>query len=132
MADEELSPSLEKFIVLTWLRLLHPNLPRLVKQRYGTELRCRTLASVKPEISQALDSLLNELHTSDESKILRSASQTEHRASFAFTRRRGPPKPRPLKVCPLCQQAGRPDFHSHFLSNCKFLPESDRLFMSRI
>ena len=130
--DEELSPSLENFIVLTWLRLLHPNLPRLLKQRYGTELRCRTLASVKPEISQALDSLLDELDTSDESKILRSASQTEHRASLAFTRRRGPPKPRPLKVCPLCQQAGRPDSHSHFLSNCKFLPESDRLFMSRI
>ena len=132
VTDEELSPSLENFIVLTWLRLLHPNLPRLVKQRYGTELRCRTLASMKPEISQALDSLLDELHTSDESKILRSASQTEHRASFAFTRRRGPPKPRPLKVCPLCQQAGRPNSHSHFLSNCKFLPESDRLFMSRI
>ena len=132
VADEELSPSLENFIVLTWLRLLHPNLPRLVKQRYGTELRCRSLASVKPEISQALDSLLDELHTSDQSKILRSASQTEHRASFAFTRRRGPPKPRPSKVCPLCQQARRPDSHSHFLSNCKFLPESDRLFMSRI
>lgn len=72
-ADEELSPSLENFIVLTWLRLLHPNLPRLVKQRYGTELRSRTLASVKPEISQALESLLDELHTSDESKVLRSA-----------------------------------------------------------
>ena len=39
VADEELSPSLENFIVLTWLRLLHPNLPRLIKQRYGTELR---------------------------------------------------------------------------------------------
>ena len=61
-ADEELSPS-----------LLHPSLPRLVKQRYGTELRSRTLASVKPEISQALDSLLNELHTSEEAKVMRTA-----------------------------------------------------------
>ena len=34
--DEELSPSLENFVLLTWLRLLHPSLPRLVKQRYGT------------------------------------------------------------------------------------------------
>ncbi|XP_068752665.1 uncharacterized protein [Montipora capricornis] len=130
-ADEELSPSLDKFIVLTWLRLLHPNLPRLVKQRYGTELRSRTLASVKPEISQALESLLDELHTSDESKVLRSAPPTDHR-SFVPARRRLLPKPRAVKSCPLCQQAGRPDFRSHFLSGCKFLPEPDRLFMSKI
>ena len=97
VADEELTPSLENFVVLTWLRLLDPSLPRLVKQRYGTELRCRTLASVKPEISQALDSLLDELHTSYESKILRSAPTSEHR-SFTPTRRRPPPKPRVVTV----------------------------------
>ena len=129
--DEELSPSLENFVVLTWLRLLHPNLPRFVKQRYGTELRSRTLASVKPEISQALESLLDELHTSDESKVLRSAPPTDHR-SFVSARRRLLPKPRAVKSCPLCQQADRPDFRSHFLSNCKFLPEPDRLFMSKV
>ena len=37
--DEELTPILENFIVLTWLKLIHPDLPELVKQRYGTELR---------------------------------------------------------------------------------------------
>ena len=36
-SDEELSPSLENFIVLKWLRLINPDLPALVKQRYGTE-----------------------------------------------------------------------------------------------
>ena len=50
--DEELSPSLENVIVMTWLHLIH-KLPRLVKQRYGPELRPRTLASIKS------DSLLN-------------------------------------------------------------------------
>ena len=69
--DEALTPSLEHFIVLTWLRLVHPGLPRLVKQRYGTELRSRTLASIKPEISQALSSLLDELQCSEEAKIMR-------------------------------------------------------------
>ena len=63
--DEELTPTLENFIILTWLRLIHLSLPRLVKQRYGTELRSRTLTSIKPEISQALNSLLEETHTSD-------------------------------------------------------------------
>ena len=47
--DEELTPTLENF--LTCLRLIHPSLPRLVKQRYGTALRSRTVASIKPEIS---------------------------------------------------------------------------------
>ena len=129
--NEELSPSLENFVVLTWLRLLHPSLPQFVKQRYGIELRSRTLASVKPEMSQALESLLDELHSSDESKVLRSASLTDRR-SFVSARRRLLPKPRAVKSCPLCQQAGRPDFRSHFLSSCKFLPEPDPLFMSKI
>ena len=39
--DEELTPTLENFIVLTWLKLIHPELPKLVKQRYGTEYRYR-------------------------------------------------------------------------------------------
>ena len=57
-SDEELTPTLENMVVLTWLKLLHSDLPALVKQRYGTELRSKTLASLKPEISQALDYLL--------------------------------------------------------------------------
>ena len=72
--DEDISPSLENINVLLWLKLIHKHLPRLVKQRYGTELRSRILASIKPEISQTLESLLNELHTSKEAKIMRSAS----------------------------------------------------------
>ena len=52
--EEELSPTLENFAVLTWLRLINPALLKLIKQRYGTELRSRTLASIKTEISQAL------------------------------------------------------------------------------
>ena len=42
--DEELTPTLENLIVLTWLKLLHYDLPRLVKQRHRTELRSQTLA----------------------------------------------------------------------------------------
>ena len=33
--DEELTPMGEILIVLTWLKLLHPDLPKIVKQRYG-------------------------------------------------------------------------------------------------
>jgi hypothetical protein len=42
--EEELSP-LEKFVILTCLRLINKDLPSLVKQRYGTELRSKTLTT---------------------------------------------------------------------------------------
>ena len=106
LEDEELTPSLENFVVLTWLRLIHPSLPQLVKQRYGTELRSRTLASIKPEISQALSSLLEEIHASDDAKILRAAVGDDFCRpgpgvrSDAKTRTR---QPRQDKVCPLVQ-----------------------------
>ena len=61
--DEDLSPTLENIATLHWLSLLHPGLPALVKQRYGPDLRNRSLASLKPEISQSLGSLLAELQT---------------------------------------------------------------------
>ncbi len=56
--EEELTLSLENFVFLTWLKLVHPELPKLVKQRYGTEPRSRTLASIMPEVSQVLNYFL--------------------------------------------------------------------------
>ena len=56
-ADEDLTPTLENTIVVLWLQLIHPGLPLLVMQKYGSELHNKSLASLKPEISQALTSL---------------------------------------------------------------------------
>ena len=132
--DEELSPSLENFLVFTWLRLIHEDLPRLVKQRYGTELRSRTLASIRPEISQALHSLLAELHAGEEPRVMRLSGPESHKSSFGSVshqyqnKSKNNPR-RDNKSCPLCKQAGRA--YSHYLSSCKFLPESDRKYISK-
>ena len=128
-------PSLENTIVLLWLKLIHKDLSRLVKQRYGTELRSRTLASIEPEISQALDSLLDELHTSEDVKIMHSASfqrpSQQGRKSGGFSQAVSRPRAsRSSPSCPLCKQAGRDQF-IHCLSSCPHLPESDHRFMSR-
>ena len=122
--DEEVTPSLENFIVLTWLRLVHSDLSRRVRQRYGTELRNRTLASIKPEISQALPSLLDEIRSCEEVKAMRSTASTpprQPRANYLNQRQSR------QKSCPLCKEAGRKD--THFLSKCTFLPEQDRKYM---
>ena len=125
-ADEELSPTLENMIVLNRLRLIHTDLPALVKQRYGTELRSKTLASLKPEISQALDSLLEVIESINEAKILRTAFQRpSQRDTTKVAKHKGM-----QKSCPLCKQAKRPHFQ-HFLSKCPFLPNEDRQYLSR-
>ena len=80
--------------MLTWLRLIHRYLPALVKQRYGTELRSRTLASIIPEIFQALDSLLEEIATTNDAKVLRTAFQ---RSSIS----KSDQTIRPKVLCPL-------------------------------
>ena len=127
VTEDEMSPTLENFVVLTWLRLIHPDLPNLVKQRYGTELRSRTLASIKPEISQALDSLLDEIRSSEDAKVMRTATSL-FRKSTSSSRQQTRFQQRE-RCCPLCKQAGRTEFQ-HFLSSCRFLPENDRKFMT--
>lgn len=145
-ADEELSPSLESFLVLTWLRLIHSGLPKLVKQRYGTELRSRTLTSIKPEISQALDSLLEEIHNADDAKAMHTVTSHAPLTRFPSTRSAyTPPTRSPYtqlrpkthlsqhfsrspKSCTICKQVGR-NSYNHFLSECLYLPEQDKQFI---
>ena len=130
--DEELSPTMENTIVLLWLQLIHRDLPALVKQRYGPELRSRTLASLKPEISQALDTPLDTLRTTEDAKIMRASS------SYYNSNRSAPSIPHRTKqnhqttnnkLCPICKASGRPS--NHYLSRCNYLPEGDRKFLTR-
>ena len=120
-SDEDITPSIENVIVLLWLERIHPGLPGLVKQRYGAELRNKTLASIKPQISQALDALLNELQSVEESRIIRAQ----------FNNRRPQPRSTSSKYCVLCRTANR-QFDNHYLSQCRFLPEADRRRLTRI
>ena len=127
-ADEELSTSLENMVVLTWLKLIHRELPNLVKQRNETELRPQTLASLKPEISQALDSLLDEIHSAADAKVLRASLKDKpFDRSKKYT---GSGSRRTNKHCILCKHAGLP--YQHFLSTCKYLPEDDKQYMTKV
>lgn len=127
--DEELTLSLENYVVLTWLQHVHLKLPKLVKQRYGTKLRSRTLVSIKPEISQALDSLLDEIRASDDAEVMRTATNTFRRTTLAKRLpRRGIRPPHQLKTCPIWKQTRQPDIY-HFLSECRHLPEEDHKYI---
>ena len=125
--DDEITPTLGNLVVLIWLRLIHEDLPRLVQQRYGTELRSRTLATMKPEIFQALDSLLDKLHSNQEVREMRTAGA---QGCSIFRPQEAPSQRNMNNFWPICKQEGRADFR-HYLSAWKFLPEGDRRFMAR-
>ena len=76
--DEDMSPTLENLVVLLWLQLIHPDLPRLVKEQFGTELRRQTLASLRCEISQCLPSLLAKVNETNEPAICLSRPTQSH------------------------------------------------------
>ena len=74
-SDEEMSPTVENVITWYWLHVLHPGLPQLVKERYGTELRNKTVASLKTEISQSMTSVMGQLSSGEDGdgRIFRSS-----------------------------------------------------------
>ena len=74
------------------------------------------LASIKPEISQVLTSLLEEIRAADDAKLLRTAVSNSRRPAGPKVPYKGITRPnRPAKSCPLCKQAGQPE-SGHFLT----------------
>ena len=124
---KEMSPKLENCIVLTWLRLIHYGLPKLVKQQYGTELRSRTFVSIKPDISQALQSLLDEIRSADDAKVIRTAALPFKKSSSGVRQQGSTPRLDPRERCKL---AGRAEFRQ-FLNTCKYLTKNDRKCMNK-
>ena len=138
--DEKLTPTIQNTIVLLWLERIHPGLPGLVKQRYGTELRNKTLASIKPEIAAALDSMLEELNNAgNDSRVLRLQpmsrssnynNKNQYNKNRQFTQRRDYNANANPRICSLCKTANIPGWDNHFLSQCKHISERDRRLMS--
>lgn len=151
--DESLTPTLENLVVCLWLKTLHPGLPQLVKQRFATQLKMCTIASIREEISSSIEELIAELGTRDSpSPSVFQASSSYNRNQNSRFQQRGytnrnqnnrfsaqsssytnPPRqrnPRQNLSCPICKQAGRRNFQ-HFLSSCPYLPPDDKKFISR-
>ena len=130
--DEEITPSIENAITWFWLNLLHPGLPQLVKQRYGSELRNKTLASLKTEISQSISSLLDELASVEETRVFRSFNKFKSGNSNSYNKQwsNSNSGKSSVKSCTLCKAAGRA-YNSHWLSQCKFLTHEDRRALAR-
>ena len=150
LVDEKLTPTIQNTIVLLWLERVHVGLPGLVKQRYGTELRNRTLASLKSEIANALDSMLEELNSATagvDSRVMRlpqpsrfsnnnnqsrfpnSTRGSQYNRNSRMPQRRDNNGPNP-KLCSLCKTANISGWDTHYLSQCKHISDRDRKMLS--
>ena len=130
-SDEVISPTVENLIVLLWLEKLHPRLPTIVKQKYATALRTKTLYSLKPEISMAIPSLLEEAQSIEEARVMRlgGSGHRQQRSNYSKFNQSRKPDSKKTVECSLCKQAGRPS--NHFLSKCRYLLDSDRKYLSK-
>ena len=130
-ADEVVTPTLQNTIVLLWLERIHSGLPGLVQQKYGAELRHRSLASLKSEISLALQSLLNELDQGEDSRIMRAqVTRYNNNNRFPATFNNRSQQQQSRKNCVLCEAARRPGANTHYLSQCNYLPEAEKKRLS--
>ena len=125
-SDEELSPTLHCSIILHWLQILHPGLRDLVTQRFGTELRGASYASIFPEISRSVDSLMKDLTGSEATSVCRFNESYSNRARGSYSR----PKPftrsthsNSTRTCDYCRITGRRAYATHSIDDCRFLKE---------
>ena len=65
-ADEKLSPTTERLIVLRWLEILHPTLPAHIANVFAHDLQTKSLKDIQPRISE-------QIHERIERKLLRDA-----------------------------------------------------------
>lgn len=63
--NEEITPTVERLVILRWLELMDTRLPSLVARTFSHELQTRTLKDIQPQISSSIDSFLGELKQAD-------------------------------------------------------------------
>ncbi|PFX13448.1 hypothetical protein AWC38_SpisGene22463 [Stylophora pistillata] len=84
---------------------------------------------MKPEISQALTSLLDKMCTTDDAKIMCTAVNNYYKPTGSRAPHKTTTRPnRPTRSCPLCKHAGRSD-NAYFLR--RFLLEQDRNYIAK-
>ena len=75
--------------------------------------------------------MLDEIRAADDAKIMCTAVSNYRKPTGSRTSYKMNSRPnRPTRSYPLCKQAGRPD-NAHFLSECSFLPEQDRKYITK-
>lgn len=76
--NEIMSPTTERLAVLRWMDLLHPKLWRLVQRTYAYDLNRSSLKDVQEQVSENIDSLLEELKNNEDLNVCRVHTRHRH------------------------------------------------------
>ena len=88
------------------------------------------MTSIKPEISQALPSFLEEICNNEDARTFRKFTQPQREVRAVPHNQNQRCSLKPLnRSCPLCKQANRTS--THFLIECRYLPDSDRRYLAK-
>lgn len=61
IANEEMSPTVERLAVIKWMELIDPDLPALVGRTFAHDLQIKTLKDLQPQIRDSMEHLLEQL-----------------------------------------------------------------------
>ena len=109
-----MTPLLLIVMVVLWLRAIQQVLPNIVKQRFATELRNKTLFSMREEITGSLRALLLELSSVDNHLTAFTGYASgggSHMTNFATRQRQS---------CCLCKANNRREWKDNFFYLCAF------------
>ena len=107
--------------IVLWLRIIHHDLLSLVKRRFATELRGKTIFSIREEITESLQSLMHDLQ---QNEGLVSRASTSYRSNESSNLRFKPNTYNRIRC--LCKTGNRKEFNTPYLSHCPFLPDVDK------
>ena len=130
---EDLSPTLERWVVLHWMSLLHPELPALVQRTYAFDLQTKTLKDLQSQICKNLDAFLADLDQ-NESKIAKAnitpfkSRKPQFNSSSRYRtqtspRSSGPRKP--TKECRICKSENR-RYTGHTMAECHYISSGEK------
>ena len=122
--NEEVSPTVERLVILRWLELIDPRLPALISRTFAHNLQTMTLKDIQPQISASIDSFLLELKEKD-------VQASRVRFSERSFQKRKPTFARPTRQnmrpheCRLCKAEGR-QYLGHSMERCHHVSNDEK------
>lgn len=125
--DEKLSPTVERWVVLHWMQLIHSRLPQLVARTFAADLQKMSLKDIQPMIRDGIPQFLQDLQNDDLQPVLTQAltfRSGRPKTSFQRQSQKDSDKssnfrPSFSRECCYCKAEGRP--FNHPFARCNYV-----------
>lgn len=136
--EEVMCPTMERWLVLHWMQLIHPGLPAMVTRTFAYDLQRLSLKDLQPQICDAIPGFLVELEN-DEVKASRAFVQQQsksykksaQKSSYGGKKQQNQNTQAPKKTCRICKAEGR-RYIGHNLPECDFVTNAEKRGLTAI